>query len=89
MTLEDLMRRTSAGLDASGEFDRIISENIMTDYFTGERVILVSAETITDETTRLSEEIFVMIKESEATEASVDRRVEDTLTKFGERITSR
>ncbi len=85
MALIDLMRRASAAVDASGEFKGVISENIMTDYFTGEKVILIGAETVLDETTRLSEEIFVMIKESEATEVSIDTRVANTLTKFAAR----
>jgi len=86
MALEDLALRARLAIDASGKFKGVISQNIDTDYFTGKRRIRLQAETVLDETTIKSEEIIVLIEETGATEAKVDKHIADTLTKFDARV---
>ena len=86
MAFQDLMERASALIDAAKVFNGVIGMNIDTDYLTGKRRIRIVAETVLNETTKLSEEITVVIEESGLTEAKLDKHIADTLTKFDTRV---
>ncbi len=82
MALEQLARQARLLIDKSGEFLGVISQNIVVDYLTGERMILIVAETDFDGDT---EEITILVREVDATKASIDTIIADTLAKFSAR----
>ena len=82
MALEDLARRARLRIDQSRQFDKVISENIVVDYVTGERSIVIVAES-TDPTMDV---VQMVMPEVEATEATIDKRTNDMAAKLRTRV---
>ncbi len=85
MTLRDLAHRARVRVDSSGVFDRVVREDVVTDFLTGVEQIQIVAEIDLDARTGNSQEVTLLFAGATATERSVDDHVDDTLIEFDRR----